>query len=60
MNNMTRYIDDLPNWSLQALKNLRDEAVTSIDIANASGDPNSAIISDSQFTFVETLIKNKS
>ena len=57
---MTRYIDDLPNWSLQALKNLRDEAVTSIDIANASGDPNSAIISDSQFTFVETLIKNKS
>ena len=57
---MTRYINDLPNWSLQALKNLRDEAITSIDIANASGEPNSAIITESQFAFVEKLIKNKS
>ena len=57
---MTRYINDLAEWSLEDLIQLRDEAIGSIDAAHASGEPNSAIISDAQFRFVETLIKRKS
>ena len=54
-----RYIDNLPEWPIQDLIGLRNEARQSIDAAHASGNPDSAIITDAQYNFIEQLIKRK-
>jgi hypothetical protein len=54
-----RYIDNLPEWPLEDLIRLHKEAKQSIDAAHASGNPDSAIVTDAQFNFIQTLIERK-
>lgn len=57
--NGRRYLDNLPDWELEDLVHLRDEGRQSIDAANASGNPDSAIITTKQLHFIEKLIERK-
>ena len=56
---MTRYISNLPEWTLDDLIVLRDEAMQDFDACYASGNPDSTTITHSQLDFIKKLIIQK-
>ena len=54
-----RFINNLPEWPVEDLIRLLIDGRKSMDAACASGQADSAILTDRQMTFIEQLIKRK-
>lgn len=56
---MTRYINNLPEWTADDLIHLLIDGRKSMDAACASGQGDTAILSHKQMDFIESLIEKK-